>query len=212
VIAEPRLYPKHILLLLPVAAVIMAGIADRLGKWSRVLRATNVIAGASLALMLALSAALSGDYLRYDTSGDLTRYHRFTWYYSTYDWANHNTPDDERFLVIVLSGQSYYLDRPYRRADPWLSGTVDWSRVTSGNELSKVLASGGYRYVIYDDRSWKGFVGGREMERAVNEMIATGGLVPVHEQREELYTSRAMREFEATNVMVLRVAGRPVGS
>jgi hypothetical protein len=50
------------------------------------------------------------------------------------------------------------------------------------------------------------------MERAVNEMIATGGLVPVHEQREELYTSRAMREFEATNVMVLRVAGRPVGS
>jgi hypothetical protein len=212
VIAEPRLYPKHILLLLPVAAVIMAGIADRLGKWSRVLRATNVIAGASLALMLALSAALSGDYLRYDTSGDLTRYHRFTWYYSTYDWANHNTPDDERFLVIVLSGHSYYLDRPYRRADPWLSGTVDWSRVTSGNELSKVLASGGYRYVIYDDRSWKGFVGGREMERAVNEMIATGGLVPVHEQREELYTSRAMREFEATNVMVLRVAGRPVGS
>lgn len=211
-IAEPRLYPKHVLLLLPVAAIIVAGIADRLAKWPRVLRATNLVAASALVVMLALSVALSSDYARYVATGDARTYHRFTWYYSTYDWVNHNTPDDARFLVIVLSGHSYYLDRPYRRADPWLSGAVDWSRVRSGKELSNVLASGGFRYVIYDDRSWKGYVGGSEMERAVNEMIATGGLVPVHEQHEMLYTSRAMREFEATNVMVLRVADRTVGS
>ncbi|HVD61337.1 MAG TPA: hypothetical protein VNC11_10740 [Gemmatimonadaceae bacterium] len=212
IIAEPRLYPKHVLLLLPIAAMMIAGIAHRLGKWPRVLRASHVAAAAGLVVMLALSAVLSADYARYVATGDLRTYHRFTWYYSTYNWVNHNTPGDARFLVIVLSGHSYYLDRPYRRADPWLSGTVDWSRVRSGAELSNVLASGGYRYVIYDDRSWKGYVGGSEMERAVNEMIATGGLVPVHEQRETLYTSRAMREFEATNVMVLRVADHPVGS
>lgn len=212
IIAEPRLYEKHILLVLPVAALIVIAIIDRFAHWIRAFRVVQIAAAIALVGMLAVSVALSGDYARYVITGDVAKYHRFTWYYSTYDWINHNTPSKARFLVIVLSGHSYYLDRPYRRADPWLSGVVDWTRVESGDDLSTVLARGGYQYVVYDDRQWKGFVGGEEMERAVREMIANGSLVPVHQQRETLYTSRAMREFQATTVSVMRVAARPEGA
>ncbi|HUQ18323.1 MAG TPA: hypothetical protein VM099_01815 [Gemmatimonadaceae bacterium] len=211
-IAEPRLYPKHILLVLPIAALIAIAIIDRSAKWVRVFRFVKVAAATALAGMFAVSVGLSGDYARYAVTGDGASYHQFTWYYSTYDWVNRNTPPRARVLVIVLSGHSYYLDRPYRRADPWLSGVVDWSRLKSGADLSNVLARGRYQYVIYDERQWKGYVGGEEMERALREMIASGSLVPVHQQSETLYTSRAMREFEATNVSVLRVAARPGGA
>jgi hypothetical protein len=212
IVAEPRLYPKHILLLLPIAALIVIAIVDGIAEWPRTFRVAKAAAATGLIGMLAVSAALSGDYARYVVTGDARTYHTFTWYYSTYDWVNHNTPSNARFLVIVLSGHSYYLDRPYRRADPWLSGVVDWTRVKSGDDLSTLLARGGYQYVLYDQRRWKGYLGGEDLERAVSEMIATGSLVPVHQQHETLYTSRAMREFEATDVSVLRVVAKPGGA
>lgn len=211
-IAEPKLYPKHVLLLLPMSAMIVISLFDIVARWPRVSRLTTASAGLALLVFLTLSGAFSLDYARYVITGDASTYHRFTWYYPTYQWVNDNTPKQARILVIVFSGHSYYLDRQYRRADPWLSGVVDWSRVQSGDDLSRVLARGHYDYVIYDDRDWSGFIGGRQMQRAMSEMIASGGMTPVHEQREVLYTSRAMREFEATNVTVLRVDAEPTGA
>jgi hypothetical protein len=71
-----------------------------------------------------------------------------------------------------------------------------------------VLEKGGYSYVIYDDREWVGFPGGAQMESAVKSAVQHGSLVPVHQTRERLYTSRVKREFMDTNVYVFRVGPR----
>jgi hypothetical protein len=207
---EPRLFPKHVLLLLPVGSILFVPALERLSSRAAVGRTIDSVLAAAAVLMLAATTILSWDYLRYAATGDDARFHRFTWYYPVYDWANRNTPRESRFLVITYSGHSYYLDRPYRRADPWLSGVVDWSRVSSARELQSVLERGGYEFVIYDDRDWRAFPSGETMASAIKSAMATHELLPVHMSRERLYTSRAAREFEETNVYVLRVAAAPV--
>lgn len=203
-IAQPRLFPKHVLLLLPIGALLAAAALEGRTVGHAAGRAMHTAFGAAVVAMLAVSAILSGDYIRYAVTGNRAEYHRFTWYYPVYDWVNHNTSRDSRFLVVAYSGHSYYLDRRYRRADPWLSGVVDWSRVASAGDVDKIVRDGAYDYLIYDDRDWSDFMGGSAMSRAVRSAMLQGTLVPVHQSREKLYSSRFMRDFTETTVYVLR--------
>jgi hypothetical protein len=206
IIAEPKLFPRHVLLLLPIVGLLCAPVFDLVAKRKRMERLGTVLAALAIVVFVSISTVLVADYALYDLKGDAKTYHRFTWYYPTYDWVNRSTPPDARFLVITFSGHSYYLDRSYRRADPWLSGVVDWSSVNSGEALGKIMKNGGYEYLIYDDRNWTGFVGGAEMKRAVSDAIGRGLLTQVHSERERLYTSRATRDFDETVVGVYRLA------
>jgi hypothetical protein len=213
-VAQPRLFPKHIVLLLPLGPLL--GVAAIEGKRLRQggRRLAEAALGAAIVAMVAASAIISWDYVRYSVSGNRDLYHRFTWYYRAYDWVNHNTPHDARFLVVAYSGHSYYLDRPYRRADPWLSGVVDWPRVSTAGDLDEVLRDGRYDYLIYDDRDWSDFPGGPAMSSAVKSAMAEGALVPVREFTERLYSSRIFRDFTETRVFVLRrrsISGAPGG-
>ena len=209
VVMEPRLFPKHVVLLLPAGAILFVPALAPILSRGAVVRTIDRLLAMAVVLVVAAATILSWDYVRYAITGDKARFHRFTWYYPVYDWANRNTPRDSRFLVVTYSGHSYYLDRPYRRADPWLSGVVDWSRVSSARDVQSVLEHGGYRYVIYDDRDWGAYPSGATMSSAIKSAIAAQALLPVHASRERLYTSRATREFEETNVYVLRVAATP---
>ncbi|MEO7685260.1 MAG: hypothetical protein ABIU86_15125 [Gemmatimonadaceae bacterium] len=203
-LAQPRLFPKHVILLLPLGPMLAVAALDRRTAGAA---ATRVIRGGfatAIVTMIAASVIFSWDYVRYAVTGDRAQFHRFTWYYPVYDWVNRNTPRDSRFLVVAYSGHSYYLDRRYRRADPWLSGVVDWSHVTSGRDLDAVLQDGGYDYMIYDDRDWSDFVGGVQMASAVRSAVEAGTLVPVREFPEKLYGSRFLRAFSETRVYLLR--------
>lgn len=203
-LAQPRLFPKHVILLLPLGPVLaVAALNGR--SAGRV--ATGVMRGAfaaAIVTMIAASAFFSWDYVKYAITANRADYHRFTWYYPVYEWVNSNTPRDARLLVVAYSGHSYYLDRRYRRADPWLSGEVDWTRVASAADLDAAMRNGGYDYMIYDDRDWSDFPGGSAMSSAVRSAIAERKLVPVRQFQERLYSSRFLREHTETTVYLLQ--------
>lgn len=208
-LAQPRLFPKHVVLLLPLGPLLAAAALEGRPAGPSARRLIKTAFGAAMVAMVAASAVFSLDYIRYAVAGNRAEYHRFTWYYPVYDWVNHNTPRDARFLVVAYSGHSYYLDRPYRRADPWLSGVVDWSRVSSPGDLNRVMRQGRYDYLIYDDRDWSDFVGGSAMSSAITSAIGQGLLMPVHRSRQKLYSSRFLRTFRETTVYVLRRRADP---
>jgi len=106
----------------------------------------------------------------------------------------------------VFSGQTYYLDRPYRRADPFVSGVVDWRRINTGAKLDSLLAAGGYSYVIYHDRDWKLYPGGTSTMSAVGDAYRSGLLRKTKVFDEKLYTSRFMRQYKTSHVYVLERA------
>ena len=207
-IAQPRLFPKHVILLLPLGAMLAVAALDGRTAGAAASRLMRGAFATAIVTIIAASSVFSWDYLRYAVTGDRGDYHRFTWYYRVYDWVNRNTPRDARFLVVAYSGHSYYLDRQYRRADPWLTGVVDWSRVSSSADLERIVRDGEYDYMIYDDRDWSDFVGGERMSTAVRAAMTEGRLVPVREFREKLYSSRFFRESKETRIHVLRRAGK----
>jgi hypothetical protein len=199
----PVLFPRLVLPVLGVALLIA------LHSHSKNTERKPPIAMVAIAMvgvlgMTAATAYAGIDYVTYAVTGDAARFHRYTWYYDLYNYVNHRTPRNARFLVVVYSGHSYYLDRPYRRADPWLSGVVDWRHVGTGKALDSVLTAGRYDGMIYDLRDWKAFIGGSEMMRAVPDAIRSGYLIPDTVFHERLYTSRVSARYDSSDVLLLR--------
>ncbi len=201
---QPLLYPRFVLLMLPVAVVAGAMLVQRLIEdRAGVERAVRWIAIGVALILAAVAPYVNRDSITYAATGDAKEFHRYTWFYRVYDWVNHNTPANARFLVIVSSGQTYYLDRPYRRADPWISGVVDWPSVNTGVELDSALAAGKYSYVIYEDRDWKDYPGGASTMKSVRDGFQSGLLREVVSFEETLYTSRVRRNYRSARVHVL---------
>lgn len=205
ILAQPALYARFFLYLFPP---VILGLAPLLAQWiQRPVVRRLVHAGLTLGVagMIAFGLFYSYDSLAYAATGDLQKYHRFTWFYDVYAWANAATPPDARFLVIVSYGDSYYLDRPYRRADPSFSGVVDWSAINSEQALLDRLRGDGYRYVIYEDAAWQSFPSGGQMAAVIHEAVASGRLAQVADFSVQLADSRVLRLFRTADVRVLEV-------
>jgi hypothetical protein len=202
---QPRLYPRFILYFLPLAVVVGIPLLDQTAgivrKWLK------PVVLYSAALLFAADIAYSADSLRYFAAGDTAAYHRYTWYYPVYAWVNEHTPRDARFIVIVWSGYSYYLDRSYRRADPWLSGDIDWKAVHGAEARDSLLRKRNVDYVIYDDRDWSNFLGGPELMSSIKDAMRVGTLKPVRKFRQQLYTSRMSQVYTESDVFLLQRAG-----
>ena len=204
---QPLLYPRFVLLMLPVAVVCGGLLLHHLiERRANLTRAVHWVTVAAAFALTAVGLYINRDSIGYAATGDAKEFHRYTWFYRVYDWVNHNTPKDSRFLVIVSSGQTYYLDRPYRRADPWISGVVDWPKIDTGVKLDSVLAAGHYSYVIYDNRDWKDFPGGASTMKAVDDAYRSGLLKRIKSFEDTLYTSRARRKYTTAHVHVLQRA------
>jgi hypothetical protein len=202
VMMQPEVYPKFVLMMLPLAAItagmwIGRGARGGANAW-RMIQITAVA-------FLTVSVAVSLDPLRYFVSGDSRTFHRTTWFHPVFEWMNANTPEHSRDLVIVTSGMTYYLDRPYRRGDPWIGGEVDWLRTADGRALGAELRRRGYRYVVYEDRDWSKYEGGSEMQRTVADAVAAGVLIPVGSMEVPLFASRARGRYMTTRVRILEV-------
>jgi hypothetical protein len=205
--AQPMLYPRFIIYLLPVALMIALPVM----AWRAIVapfeRGLRVALAVALAIFLAYafaSAALPAAYL---ATGNAARLHRLTWYYPVYTWANAHTPRDARFLVIVGSAETYHLDRAYRRADPATSAVVDWQALTDVAALEKVLSDGRYDYLIYEPGDWSGSPGGAHMMQLLDEARQRGILRDDATFRLELTRSRFRHRVFSTTVVVLKVSG-----
>jgi hypothetical protein len=203
---QPSLYPRFSLLFAPVA-LLGLGVGLSALKPPLPRRAAQAGLAVLLVAFIALSGYYSVDAARYVAGGDLERYHQATWFWPVYRWADAATPPSSRFLVIVQSGHSYYLDRPYRRADPFLSGVVDWEGVRTPVALDSVLARGRYDYVIYHRSDWAKYPGGREMMAVIDRSVREGDLVVVRSFDLRLVESRLKGTSVPATVWVLARRG-----
>jgi hypothetical protein len=205
-LVQPALNPRFFLYLFPP---ILVGWAPVLMAWMPLRLPRRIVLNSTLLLALALAAVCvyySFDSLAYIITGNLRKYHEFTWFYDAYDWANKNTPNDARFLVIVQTGQSYYLDRPYRRADPCMSGVVDWSAITDTDALLDLLRAGKYRFIIYQDTDWSACPDGSRINRLMEDALREGSIAKVATFNVDLGISRFLRRTYPSTVWGLALS------
>ncbi len=202
---QPLLYPKFALMMLPVAALTVGYYLVGQGE-PRI--ASRRLAQVAMVAAVTVTTFVSRDALKYIVTGNEREYHAHTWFHPVYDWVNRNTARDAKALVIVSSGMTYYLERPYRRADPWIGGGVDWFNVIDGAALQELLEREGYRTVIYEERDWTFYRGGKAMQDAVADAEAKGLLRPVQSFDLRLYMSRTQRTSRGARVTVFDVSRR----
>ena len=205
-LVEPSLYPRFIVFLVPLIPLLAA---DALGRLTaRGAARHRLIVGALAAGCVALAGFLvvySTAAVRYAVTGDRDRYEEATWFTPVFRWANAATPRTARFLVVVKSGATYALERPYRRGDPEGSAEIDWLGVRDARTLVDRLRDGGFQYLIYEDRDWSLYPGGAQMTHVVHDAVGEGLLVPVETFDLHLVTSRLFDRSTPTTVYVLWV-------
>lgn len=206
-LAQPMLYPRFVVYLAGPALMLALRAADGidLGRLRQPVRAA--LGAGVLALGSYAFAGIALD-VRTIATGGRDALRASTWYFPVYSWLNANTPRDARILVIVRSGETYYLDRYYRRADPGSSAEIEWPRVRDGDALASRLHARGFDYVVYDSAAWRGTPGGAEMVDAISDGSSRGLLV--EEQRFTLRLTRSrFRDIAVPATVVVYRVTRP---
>lgn len=204
ILAQPMLYPRFAFYLVGPALVLALREVETLEENRPRLAARAIFGAATLALG---GYALAGIALDVRTLGRTGRegLQATTWYYPVYTWLNERSPRDAKILVIVRSGETFYLDRYYRRAEPATSGEVDWPRMSDGGTLARKLQADGFDYVVYDSAAWRGFPGGAEMVNAISDASTHGLLTEAQRFSLRLTRSRFRDAAVPATVVVYRV-------
>ena len=206
-VLQPVWYLRFSIFVLPFAVVLSVLVFERLRELKSRIYYRACAAGFVLVLLYgaAIGAWYSAGYLAFYANRQLADYHRATWFYDEYAWINRCVPEHQRLLVIVSAGQTYYLDRSYLRADPWLSGAVAWPQLQNVQDLERILREQKISHVLYEDRDWHAAPGGSEMMRIIDAAREGNLLVTQWERPVRLYTSRLRGLYEDSRALLLRV-------
>lgn len=201
---QPGLLPRYALYLFPPAFFLIVPVACRLAasRWAPLVR---VAGGVGTALFALLAGVYARDYVALALDGNMARFHSATWFWPALEWANHETPPTARFLVILAGGQTYYLNRWNRSADPENSAVIDWSRVRGACELDRVLLRGNIGYVLYSEGGWARFPNGRNVTSAVEAAKSAGMLTPVRSFDVRLSRLRMIGSYTRSRATVFAV-------
>lgn len=144
-------------------------------------------------------------YLRYYLYRNLDEYHQYTWFYQDYQWINRYTPQHARILVLIASGQTYYLNRDYLRAAPDLSATINWCKVASADALINQLQKNHIQYILYQNMDWSSNVCGKQMMQIVTKLINSNKTRLLYRKKEKLYVSRIKKQYETTEMLFIQL-------
>ena len=97
------------------------------------------------------------------------------------------------------------MNRSYRRADPGLSGEIDWLSIKNINDFTQILQEKNYRYIIYEDRNWDACLGGKQMSSIIKEAIKSEVLEIESNFDVKLTTRRIFNQYILSKVMVLKL-------
>jgi hypothetical protein len=202
---QPKIYPRFAIYILPVVAIMGVSFCEwcynrhsYLGKVPYIIAILCILAG------IGVSMLYSSDFLVYHLNRDLKQYHESTWFYDQYQWINQNLRGSEKVLVIVGSGHTYYIDVEHLRADPELSGLIDWTAIKSVEELRDILSKLQVSYIFYEDRNWSSYPGGSNMMRLMHDLKNEGGVsVLLEDNNVKLVTLRILGRFAVTKVFLL---------
>jgi hypothetical protein len=207
---QPNIYPRFFIYLAPPALMACAVLASDVDRWITKLGLVGrVAAWLPLVALMAGCLVYSRDAAAYFVTRNVDRYHRFTWFYEPEVWLNQHTNPGDRILVVLNSAQTYYLERPNRRADPCWSGVVDWRAMVTPDNLAHELRTGGFRYVLYGEQDWSHCPGGGQLMTVIAAAAREGVIREVRTSDISLSLLRVLRRSTGARVRIFEIPGGP---
>lgn len=202
--AQPTLEPRFSIYLTAGAVICAVPTISRLLA-SRFALALRVVGGIVLGAEAMISLLYARDYLRLPVTGDIARFHHATWYWPAYDWANRNTPDSARFVVVLYGGATYPLHRWNVSADPGSSAVLPWASVTTVCDFAAFLRAERASFVFYGPNVWTGRAMSDEIAGTIAGATSAGVLDSVKVFDVPIVYGRMEGLERRTNVVLFRV-------
>ncbi len=204
IIARPTIRARTILIMIIPIIIACIPIVNKLINYKSIKKIAIYLFIIFCLCCILVDARYSQEYFQYLINNDKEAFHRNTWFYDVYKYVNQATPKNAKFLVIVTKGQSYYLNRSYRRVDPRLSGEIDWLSIKNINNFIKILQEKNYSYIIYEDRNWNGSIGGEQMTSIIKKAIDYRVLEIESSFDVKLTTRRIFNQYSLSKVLLLK--------
>ncbi|GAI41299.1 unnamed protein product, partial [marine sediment metagenome] len=115
---QPDLNPRTIFIIIIPIIVAFIPIINKLINHKFLKKITIYLFIIFCLCCILVDARYSQEYFQYLINNDIEEFHQNTWFYDVYKYVNQSTPKNAKFLVIVTSGHSYYLNRSYREPIP----------------------------------------------------------------------------------------------
>lgn len=193
---QPVYYLRFMIYALPlVALMVFKGIVFAGNEKPIWIRYANLSAiGLTFLFGVSIFAYYSLFYFDYYIYKDKAAYHRYTLYYPALQWINKNTPKNSKILALLVSGQTYYLDRCYIRSDA-LAATTDWLKIRHLSALESWIKKNHITYVL------KGYDATPLLDRYLHSTYVH----IVYSKKEKLYFSRFLSHYQYVQVIVGKV-------
>jgi hypothetical protein len=209
-VVEPIFYVRFSIYALPIGMIAAINLYEYLtiNKHMLLLLGYKLIAAVTLIYFIALTPYYSAFYVKYYFNRNLNAYHKYTWFYNDYQWMNTHITKNTTILCIVSAGQTYYLDKTYLRAEPTLSGLINWNNIKSTKQLLQKLKTLNVDYIFYSTDDWGSTLCGKNMEKITNKLLNSKFANIIFTHKVKLYASRIKNTYETNTTYLVKIKSR----
>jgi len=204
---EPKMYWRFSVYIMPFAIISAIYMLDSFREKKDILlfNITRIIILVTFLAGVYIGVLYTKGFIPYIMHKNLNDYHQATWYYQEYQWLNTHLAKESKILVIVQSGHTYYLDHKYLRAEPQLSGFIDWNNINSLDQLLKQLKNLHITHIFFDTHNWSAYPGGNNMNKLIQQLEKSQYCTLQRKTDIALCTSRIRDHFQPTCVKLLKI-------
>lgn len=177
------------ILFYPIGLLAAISLYDRIEQKKSFKIIYMIVYQTSIVLGILIAIIYSFLFFQYHFDHNLKNYMKYTWFYQSFDQANHIIPKDATVLVITSGSQLYYLDRKLYRADPD-SGLIHWPMIKSNKQFYHLLKNRHVTYIFFSLENMDWQLNIKDIIRVMNQFSHSRYSQVVFTRPEILYISQ----------------------
>lgn len=177
------------ILFYPIGLLAAISLYDRIGQIKSFKVIYMIVYQTSIILGVLIAMVYSFLFFKYHVDHNLKNYMQYTWFYQSFDKANHIIPKDATVLVITPGSQSYYLNRKLYIADPD-SGLINWPTIKSNKQFYHLLKNMHVTYIFFSLENMDWQLNIKDIIRVMNQFSHSRYSQFVFARPETLYISQ----------------------
>lgn len=186
---QPAMHLHYGILFYPIGLLAATALYDSIGHKKLLKVAYMIVYQTSVVLGVLIAIIYSFLFFQYHFNHNLKNYMKYTWFYQSFDKANHIIPKDATVLVITPGSQSYYLDRKLYMADPD-SGLINWPTIKSNKRFYHLLKNRRVTYIFFSLENMDWELNIKDIIRVMNQFSHSRYSQVVFTRPEVLYISQ----------------------
>src|SRR3989338_2465785 len=188
-VIQPAMHLHYGILFYPIGLLAAISLYDKIEHRKSLKVIYMIVYQTSIALGVLIAIVYYFFFFKYHFDLNLKNYMKYTWFYQSFDKANHIIPKHATVLVITPGSQSYYLNRKLYIADPdsWL---INWPAIKSNKQFYYLLKNKHITYIFFSLQNMDWQLNSKDIIRVMDQVSHSQYSQVVFTRPEILYISQ----------------------